>query len=96
MLKKKPRASAPYMPKIMEQMDGRNINAAYQTIQDAAIDYFNRLNGAMAPIPAQDGAIVIRLLNHMAAEMKRHDPVAARLADTISALELPPINYTKK
>nr|WP_325297114.1 hypothetical protein [uncultured Dysosmobacter sp.] len=92
--KKPPKATPPYMPAILKEIDAKHIPAAMQKLQDAAIDYFTRINAANATIPTADGAILIKLYRHIADEMARHDPVAAELAKTLEPIKLPPINYT--
>lgn len=94
-LLKKP-VTEPYTPKILAAIDAKEYHRAQQIMQDAAIDYFGRLQAAAVTIPAGDAALIIHLYRHMADELARNDPVAGELAETLKPIKLPPITYTRR
>lgn len=85
-----------YMPKIMEQLQGAKYDAAMETLGDAARDYFARVSQATETIDGQDAAIVIKLFRHMANELERADPQAAKIVRAMKKIELPPIEYRRQ
>lgn len=96
MLKRKPKTTPPYITAILEAVEKGNNVEAMQKLQDAAIDYYGRINAAQQTIPIRDAAIIIKLHRHIASELERNDPVAAALAKTLEPIDLPPINYTRR
>lgn len=94
--RKKPRTTAPYLPKALKTIDKEDFVAANRAIQDGAIDYFNRFQKVTGTIPVADAPLLICLYRHMANELERADPIAKELAKTLALIELPPINYTKR
>lgn len=91
--KKKPRPNTPYMPAVRAAIDAKDFVKAVEIIQNAAIDYYNRIAKAEADIPVGDVALVIKLHRHIANELERADPVAAEYAKAMEPIELPPIEY---
>jgi len=94
--KKKPKATEPYLTRALESIDAEKFAEAQQTIQDGAIDYFERFKPVAATIPVRDAALLIHLYRHMASELERADPVAAALAEKLKPIKLPPITFTRQ
>lgn len=85
-----------YLPKIMEQLQGAKYEAAMETLGAAARDYFARVSAATETIDGQDAAIMIKLFRHMANELERADPQAAKIVRAMKKIELPPIEYRRQ
>ena len=92
---KQPKGITPaYMPKIMEAVaDPKRVPEAIEITQQAAVDYFNRLTEAAATISGQDAAIMVKLYRHMADEIERADPQAAKIVKAMRKIPLPPIDF---
>jgi len=95
-MKKRARATTPYMPRVLEAIDKKDFTTAVRAIQDSAIDYFNRFQKAAETIPVADAPLLIHLYRHMANELARADPVAKELAKLLEPIELPPIEYNRR
>lgn len=93
LLNKKTRPTTPYMPAVRAAIDAKDFVKALQIIQEAAVDYYNRIAKVEANIPANDVALVIKLHRHIANELERADPVAAKYVKAMEPIELPPIEY---
>lgn len=88
-------ATPAYMQKIMEQLQAAKYDDAMETMGKAAHDYFERVSKATESIPGQDIAIMIKLFRHMADELERADPQAARIVAAMKKINLPPIEYRR-
>jgi hypothetical protein len=87
----------PYMSRVMTALNKNDIPAAYQLIQESAIDYFNRFSPATDTIPTDDAAILICLYRHMANELERAvSPETKKVVKALGKIPLPAIEYQKK
>lgn len=97
--KKKPQqpteVTPAYMPQVMELLQGAKYDAAMELLGKAAHDYFARVSKATETIHGQDAAIVIKLFRHMANELERADPQAAKIVAAMKKINLPPIDYRR-
>ena len=94
--KQEPEKMTPaYMPKIMEQLRNEKLDAAMETLGEAARDYFARVSKATETVPGWDAAILIKLFRHMADELERADPQAKKIVDAMGLIKLPPIDYRR-
>jgi hypothetical protein len=84
-----------YMPKIMELLQGAKYDAAMEELSKAAQDYFQRVSKATETIHGHDAAIMIKLFRHMANELERADPQAAKIVAAMKKINLPPIEYRR-
>ena len=84
-----------YMPKIMELLQGAKYDAAMEELGKAAQDYFRRVSKATETIHGHDAAIMIKLFRHMANELERADPQAAKIVAAMKKINLPPIEYRR-
>ncbi len=87
--------TVPYFPRIAELLRAKKYNDAMVVLGDASRDYFVRMNKATDTIPGQDAAIMIKLFRHMASELERADPQAAKIATAMKNINLPPIDYRR-
>lgn len=98
--KRKPTEQAaltvPYFPRIAELLHAKKYDDAMVVLGDASRDYFARLDKATNTIPGQDAAILIKLLRHMANELERADPQAAKVVAAMKNINLPPIEYRRQ
>lgn len=85
-----------YMPKIMAKLQTKKYDAAMEILGDAARDYFARVSKATDTIHGQDAAIMIKLFRHMADELERADPQAAKIVKAMNTIQLPPIEYRRQ
>lgn len=85
-----------YMPVIMGQLQGKKFDDAMEILGNAARDYFGRISEATETINGEDAAIVIKLFRHMADELERADPQAAKIVKAMEKIELPPIEYRRQ
>lgn len=85
-----------YMPKIMDDLAAKKYDAAMEILGNAARDYFARVSKATDDIPGADAAVMIKLFRHMANELERADPQAAKIVAAMEKITLPPIEYRRK
>mgnify|MGYP002624426420 CR=1 FL=1 len=88
--------TTPYFPRIVDLLQTRKYDNAMVILGDAARDYFARINKATETIPGQDAAILIKLFRHMADELERADPQAAKFVAAMKNINLPPIEYRRQ
>ena len=88
--------TVPYLPKMMAQVEANKPADAVKTLYDAAVDYFTRISRETETIPAADGAIMAKLLRHMADEIERADPQAKKINEALKDVPLPAIDYKHK
>lgn len=93
--KKKQKTTTPYMPGVRAAIDKKEFVKAIQILQNATVDYYGRISEVEGTIPADDVAIVIKLHRHIANELERADPIAAKYVKAMEKIELPPIEYRR-
>lgn len=98
--KRKPAEQAamtvPYFPRIADLLRAKKYDDAMVVLGDASRDYFSRLDKVTNTIPGQDAVILIKLLRHMASELERADPQAAKFVAAMKKINLPPIEYRRQ
>ncbi len=93
---KEPKGVTPaYLPQIMDLLRENKPDDAMEILGKAAQDYFARVSAATETIHGHDAAIMIKLFRHMADELERADPQAAKIVAAMKKNKLPPIEYRR-